>query len=93
MKKVLSYSLFQLDPHETTYIRSCLASKEIIEELYPGWIVRIYVGDTVDKRVVDVLSGWGWEVIVMPHNNCAGLFWRFLPFCICFYMRNPSKKR
>jgi hypothetical protein len=79
-KKVLSYSLFQIDPKETVYIRGLLAQKELVKELYPGWTVRVHVGDTIDKRIVETLHKWGWETVIMPHNHYAGLFWRFLPF-------------
>ena len=80
MKKLLSYSLFQIDPKENAYIQTMLASKEILDELYPDWIRRVYIGDTVRPEVYNVLEKWGYELIVMPHNHYAGTFWRFLPF-------------
>jgi predicted O-methyltransferase YrrM len=80
MKKVLVCSLFQAREGETAYIRGLLCQKEMIEELYSDWIVRIYVGDTVDSQVVDVMQKWGWEIIIMPHNQYEGLYWRYLPF-------------
>jgi len=80
MKKLLSYSLFQTDPKEKSYITCMFANKEVIEELYPEWTVRVYIGDTVDHRVFELFRRWKYEVIIMPDSGYGGAFWRFLPF-------------
>jgi hypothetical protein len=51
---------------------------QLVGTLYPGWIARFYVSRSVPSQVIRALNQLGAEVIFMPGDGYAGLFWRFL---------------
>ncbi|CAD5949363.1 TIGR03032 family protein [Planktothrix agardhii] len=77
-KKVISFSLWGHDP---IYNIGAIKNAELALKIYPGWICRFYVDETVPKETLERLSAWNHvEIIPMqtPSQNCTGSFWRFL---------------
>lgn len=77
-KKVISFSLWGNDP---IYNIGAIKNAELALKIYPGWICRFYVDETVPKETLEHLSAWNHvEIIPMqtPSQNCTGSFWRFL---------------
>jgi len=77
MKKIISFSIWGSNPK---YTLSAFKNIELAKELYPGWICRFYVDETVPKEIREDLVMESSEVILMPKSDGNyGMFWRFLP--------------
>lgn len=77
MKKIVSYSLYNDRPKDTiNAIINCL----LIPAVYPGWVARFYVDDTIPRDVDRILRSFVHvEVINMPrHAAGEAMLWRFL---------------
>jgi len=77
MKKIISYSLYNSIPKNTiNAIINCM----LAEKIYPGWVVRFYLDDTVPKPIVDILRTFSHvEVVEMPRGTGSErMLWRFL---------------
>tara|TARA_R110000868_G_scaffold75946_6_gene218845 strand:+ start:18636 stop:19454 length:819 start_codon:yes stop_codon:yes gene_type:complete len=78
MKKIISYSLYNSIPKNTiNAIINCLLAPKI----YPDWVVRFYLDDTVPKPIVDILRTFDYvEIVEMPRGTGSErMCWRFLP--------------
>lgn len=78
MKKIISYSLYGSQPKYTVnMVINCLLAQKI----YPDWITRVYVDDTVPLSTERVLRTFPWiEIVGMPrHKGSEAMLWRFLP--------------
>lgn len=77
-KYVLSFSLYNQRPmdHVNAVINCMLASK-----IYPGWIVRFYVDETVNQEALALLKTFDYvEIVQMPkHRGSEAMLWRFNP--------------
>ncbi len=77
MKKIISFSVWGSNPK---YTDAAIINAKLQSEIYPGWICRFYVDQTVPANVIDELKKLNSEVIVMPKSDGNyGLFWRFEP--------------
>ena len=77
-KKVISYSLYGANKKYTiNSIINCLLAPHI----YPDWICRFYVDETVPSNIVKLLETFKYvEIIKMPiHEGSEAMLWRFLP--------------
>jgi hypothetical protein len=77
-KKIISYSLYNNIPKYTTNaIINCILSPHV----YPDWICRFYVDETVPKEMIQLLKTFKHvEIIEMPiHKGSEAMLWRFLP--------------
>ena len=76
MKKVISYSLWGDKPK---YTIGAIKNAELANNIYPGWISRFYIGNTVPNNIVDIISSIpNTELIFMDsENNWKAMFWRF----------------
>ena len=76
MKKVISFSVWGSNPK---YAEAAYKNLLLQPEIYPGWICRFYVDNTVPKDILSKLEQ-NAEVIMMPRSDGnLGLFWRFEP--------------
>jgi hypothetical protein len=78
MKKIVSYSLYNNRPKDCiNAIINCL----LIPQIYPGWVARFYIDDTVPPSIEQLLRTFEHvEVVVMPHHRGSeAMLWRFLP--------------
>jgi hypothetical protein len=77
MKKIISFSLWGKNPK---YVNAALVNIELAKEIYPGWLCRFYVDETVPEDLRKALNDNGAEVYKMPKSDGNfGMFWRFLP--------------
>lgn len=78
MKKIVSYSLYNNRPKDTiNAVINCM----LVSKIYPGWIARFYIDDTVPKPIENLLRTFPHvEVVMMPrHRGNEAMLWRFLP--------------
>jgi len=77
IKKIISFAVWGSNPKYANAAYENLLLQKII---YPDWICRFYIDDTVPLEIKEKLEGDGAEVIMMPRSNGNyGLFWRFEP--------------
>lgn len=76
-KPVCAFSLFGDNPR---YLRGALSNALAGKELYPGWILRYYVDETVPEDFRNLLKSLGAELVLKDAGVSAGmkLCWRFL---------------
>lgn len=75
-KQVISYSLYG---NSLKYLNGALENALLAKDVYPGWIVRFYVDDSVPDYVREELSNYDHVEIMKPHFEIkAAMFWRFL---------------
>ena len=81
MKKIISFSIWGKNPK---YAEAAYQNLLLQPEIYPGWICRFYVDETVPLSVINKIKGTPEipsEIILMPNSDGNyGMFWRFLPF-------------
>ena len=78
MKKIVSYSLYNQRPKDMiNAIINCL----LMPHIYPDWVARFYIDDTVHPNLVTILKSFEYvEVVTMPtHRGSEAMLWRFLP--------------
>lgn len=78
MKKIISYCLYNERPKDVVNaVINCFLAKEI----YPDWICRFYVDDTIPSSIRQALETFdNVEIVEMPrHNSSEAMLWRFLP--------------
>ena len=76
-QNIISYSLFGSLPR---YCEVAVLNVQLAKEIYPEWICRFYVDDTVPPQVIARLQQHGAQVIQVSdaQKQISGLFWRFL---------------
>ena len=76
MKKIISISVYGTHP---TYVKGAYENLLLQPEIYPGWICRFYIDDTVPKDTVKLLENDA-EIVMMPRSDGNyGMWWRFEP--------------
>lgn len=83
---IISYSLFGDSPR---YCEVAIENVRLAKILYPQWMCRFYVDDTVPTTVKQRLLALGAQVleVTSEQQQMSGLFWRFL------VMDDPSVQR
>lgn len=75
--KLITFSLWGEDPK---YCVGAIRNAELVRKVYPGWLPRFYVGQSVPVEVVKELRQHTDQVIVMDEpGDWRGMFWRFNP--------------
>ncbi|WP_186474060.1 tetratricopeptide repeat protein [Psychrobacter sp. KCTC 72983] len=78
LENVISFSLFGDSPR---YCETAILNVHWANLLYPEWICRFYVDDSVPTHVLKRLEDNGAQVIIVSaatKSKMSGLFWRFL---------------
>lgn len=78
MKKIISYCLYNERPKDVVNgVVNCFLAKEI----YPDWICRFYIDDTIPNSIKRILETFdNVEIVEMPrHQSSEAMLWRFLP--------------
>jgi len=77
-RNIISFSLFGT---QERYTRIAIENAKAVSFVYPGWMCRYYVDNSVPKAVLDDLSQLGAQIfqVPQPHDlpTASGLFWRF----------------
>ena len=76
--KLITFSLWGQDPK---YLLGAIRNAELAREIYPDWICRFYVGQSVPSQITLQLESFNnVEVVHRPEfGDWKGMFWRFLP--------------
>jgi hypothetical protein len=77
MKKIISFSLWGNNPK---YTIGAIRNAELINEIYPEWIGRFYVGKSVPVDIIEMLENiQNIEIVRMDEEgDWNGMFWRFM---------------
>jgi len=78
MKKLITFSLWGNNPK---YTIGAIRNAELSEKIYPGWVCRYYIGESVPDKIIETLESFSnTEIIRMGESgNWSGMFWRFYP--------------
>jgi len=75
-KKIISFAVWGSNPK---YAEAAYQNLLLQPEMYPGWICRFYIDETIPRDLRTKLEQ-GAEVVMMPKSDVNyGLFWRFEP--------------
>ncbi|MCP1659815.1 tetratricopeptide repeat protein [Neisseria perflava] len=76
-KKIISFSLFGGRPE---YCEPAVMNAQISKDIYPDWVCRFYVDDSVPAYTTDRLKQYGAEVVLVDEaaKSWPGTMWRFL---------------
>jgi hypothetical protein len=82
MKKIISFSLFGSDPK---YNVGIICNAEIAKVVFPDWICRVYIGDSVPLNTINQLKTYdNCELVFVPEDNSYSyMMWRFLSIDEC----------
>lgn len=77
-KKIISFSLFGGD--NPKYIESAVLNVELVNRIYPNWICRFYIDESISENVIKRLAINGTEIIRCDSslNHIPKTMWRFL---------------
>lgn len=78
-KKIISFSLF--GGNNPKYVEPAVLNTELVDKIYPGWICRFYVDDSIPYSVIKRLSDNGAEIYTCDKQlyQIPKTMWRFLP--------------
>ena len=77
-KKLITFSLWGDNPK---YTIGAIQNAILASKIYPDWICRYYVGQSVPNEIITTLTIFkNVEIIKMNEpGNWSGMFWRFYP--------------
>lgn len=74
-KNIISFSLWGNIPK---YTIGAIRNAELAKTIYPGFVCRFYVNDTVPSPIVQSLSELGSEIYIeSDYSDWRSMFWRF----------------
>lgn len=74
-KNIISFSLWGDIPK---YTIGAIRNAELAKTIYPGFVCRFYVNDTVPSPIVQSLSELGSEIYIeSDYSDWRSMFWRF----------------
>jgi hypothetical protein len=78
MRTIIAFSLYGV---WAKYTVNAVVNCMLAPAVYPGWVCRFYVDDTVPLGILALLRSFEHvELVQMPrHQNAAAMLWRFLP--------------
>lgn len=78
-KKIISFSLF--GGNNPKYIEPAVLNTELVERIYPGWICRFYIDESIPASVIKRLADNGAEIFMCDKglHHIPKTMWRFLP--------------
>lgn len=78
MKKLITFSLWGQNPK---YLVGAIRNAELAKTIYPGWICRFYVGQSVPAPIIYQLEKLdNVEIIHKPQfGDWRGAYWRYEP--------------
>tara|TARA_R110000851_G_scaffold323724_2_gene490618 strand:- start:478 stop:1140 length:663 start_codon:yes stop_codon:yes gene_type:complete len=76
--KIISFSLWG---HDLKYLVGAKKNADLIDKIYPGWIGRFYVAETIPYSILaDLQSRENCQVVIRPGlGDWRSMFWRFEP--------------
>lgn len=76
-KKIISFSLFGAS---SAYIEPAVMNVALVQEVYPDWICRFYVDESVPKSAIERLTSPYSEVVIVQGEikKLPKTMWRFL---------------
>jgi len=68
----------KINENPNMYTIGAIRNLELASDIYPGWILRFYVDNTVPQKIMDNIRNNGGEIVDMTGSNIPGMYWRFL---------------
>jgi hypothetical protein len=78
MRRIIAFSLYGTwAKYTVNAVINCMLAPAV----YPGWVCRFYLDDTVPPGIVALLRSFEYvELVEMPrHQDAGAMLWRFLP--------------
>jgi hypothetical protein len=76
-RRIVSFSLYGTNP---LYLEGAMRNVQLLPNVYPNWVARIYVSQEVSPEFCHRLTDAGAEVVQKRRIGLVdGTFWRFLP--------------
>ena len=86
-KKVISYSLFDIDKKNrnykrknTDYFKGLLVNYEIKKQIYPDWIIRVYLPYNEPRKYIELIKKFNDIEIILIDTNIPYRMLRLLPY-------------
>ncbi len=81
MKKIISFTLYQGVNTPNVYFYGVMCNIELAKIIYPGWVCRIYHGESVPDDIIQKISEYdNVELYPMTQDEVYSYrMWRFLP--------------
>lgn len=73
-KQIIAYSLYGKNPR---YTDGAIANAKLYHTIYPGWQMRVYHDDSVSRKILQKLEGYGVQLRDMSKSNMNAMSWRF----------------
>ena len=76
-RRIIAFSLWGAD---TKYTYNAVLNAKLMHQIYPDWMARFYVDDTVPEPITRALRDYGAQVqfVATDDREYLKLFWRFL---------------
>jgi len=76
--KIISFSIWGTNPK---YLVGAIRNAELAKKIYPDWICRFYIGQSVPSQIIFQLEEYeNVQIVMRPEfGDWTGMFWRFLP--------------
>jgi hypothetical protein len=80
LKKIISFSLWGTNQK---YTYGAIKNADLALTVYPDWICRYYIGNSVPNEVLQELGNRkNVEIVQMnEEGSWNSMFWRFIPIC------------
>lgn len=76
-KKVISFCLFG---KQDKYCVGAIRNAELVPQIYPDWIMRVYIAQSVPREIRQELAGFSHvELVHCEEDNWTSMLTRFLP--------------
>lgn len=77
-KKIIAFSLF--GGNNPKYVEGAVLNTELVNRVYPDWICRFYIDDSIPDRVIQRLKNNGSEIFFCDKSlqSIPKTMWRFL---------------
>ena len=76
MSKIIAMSVYGSDPK---YLDGAIENAKLVQDVYPGWTMRVYYGAHGEPFDTSELERLGCEVVTRSRSRMhSGMFWRFL---------------
>jgi len=76
-RRIIAFSLWGDD---SKYTHNAVLNAKLMHQIYPDWMARFYVDDTVPEPIIQALRDYGAQVqfVATDDREYLKLFWRFL---------------
>lgn len=76
--KIISFSLYN---NKEIYNYGAIKNLYLAKKIYPGWLIRFYIGKSVPNRIIKILKDNNAQIYKKKEDeNATSMLWRYEPF-------------